>query len=129
MAESPIRVREASTFGMLADELFETFDGKSEMRSTLVADNCMNFVENQCPRSFQHSPATFAGQQDIKRLRSRDDNVRRTLRHRRAFGGGRVAGSHERPDIHFRQIQGFQFSLNSFKRNLEIALDVVAEGF
>ncbi len=131
VAESPMRVKGEfrRLVRMLAHELFETFDRKREMRTALVADDRVNFVDNQRARRFQHPPPAFAGQQDVKRFRSRDDDVRRTLRHRGAFGGGRVAGAHERADVDFGQAQRFQFCLNSFERNLQISLNVVAEGF
>ena len=79
---------------MLAHELFETLDRKCEVRAALVADYCVNLVDNQCARGFQHPPSTFAGQQDVKRLRSGDDDVWRTFRHRGAFGCWGIAGAH-----------------------------------
>ena len=49
----------------------------------------------------QHAPAAFTRQQDVKRLRSGDYNMWRSLRHCGAFGGGRVAGAHERANVNF----------------------------
>ena len=45
---------------------FKAFDRKREVRSALVADDRVNFVENQSSRSFQHSTSTIAGQQEYK---------------------------------------------------------------
>ena len=53
---------------MLAHELFEALDRKREVRAALVADNSVNFVDNQCARGFEHPAAAFAGQKDVERL-------------------------------------------------------------
>src|SRR5688500_7085103 len=54
------------SFRMLADELFETFDRESKVRTALVADDCVNLVENEGSRCFQHPAPAFTGQQDVE---------------------------------------------------------------
>src|ERR1044071_5776496 len=99
------------------------------MRTTFVADDGVNFVENEGSRSLQHASTAIAGQQDVKRLRRGDDDVRWALRHRSTFRSGCVAGANESSNIYFRQTERFQLFLNSFERNLKISLHVVAECF
>ena len=55
--------------------------------------------------------------------------MRRPFGHRRALASRRVAGPDKRPDVDLRQTKRAQFFLNAGQRNLQIALDVVAEGF
>ena len=114
---------------MLADELFEALDRKCEVRTALVADDRVNLVDNQRSRGFQHPTSTFAGQQDVERFGSGDDDVWRALRHRGAFRSRSIARAHKRADVHFGQSEFFQFCLDSFEWNLEISLHVVAESF
>ena len=99
------------------------------MGAAFVADHRVNFVEDKRARRLQHAPATFAGQQNVERFRRRHDDVRRPLGHRRAFARGRVAGPDKRANIDFGQTQRAQFFLNPGQRNLQIALNVVAERF
>src|SRR5215208_6476474 len=112
---------------MLAHKLFETFDRECEMRATLVADDSVNLVKDECARGFEHPATAFTGQEDVERFGSRDDDVRGTLRHRGSLGGWCVAGANECANVNFRQSERFQFFLNSFERDLEISLHVVAE--
>ena len=69
------------------------------MRAALVIDHRVDFINDQRARSAQHFAAAFASQQDVKRLRCGDDNVRRLFRHRRAVFRRRVAGADERANF------------------------------
>src|SRR6185369_15656709 len=89
----------------------------------------MDLVENERASRFQHPPSAFAGQQNVKRLRRGDNDVRRTLRHRGAFSSGRVAGANQGANVYLGQAEGLEFRLNSLQRDLEISLHVIAESF
>ena len=108
-------------------QLFEPFDRERQVRTAFVAHYRMNFVDDQRARRFQHPAAAFAGQQNVKRFGSRDDDMRRTLRHRSALRSRCVTCSDQRANVYFRQAQRFQFFLNTFQWRLQVALDVVTE--
>ncbi len=99
------------------------------MRTALVADDRVNLVKNQCARRLQHATAAFAGQQNVERFGRRHDNMRRPLGHRRALARRRVAGPDKRSNVDLRQTQRAQFFLNAGERDLQVALDVVAQSF
>ena len=92
---------------MLAHELFEALDRKREVRATLVADNGVNFVGSVCVPFRASAGRRRWSKGYVERLWSSDDDVRRALRHRRAFGSRCVAGANECANVDFGQIESF----------------------
>src|SRR6185503_10239633 len=99
------------------------------MRATLVAYDSVDFIKNQCARCLQHPAAAIAGQQYIKRFRSGNHDVRWPLSHRSSLGRRGIPCAHEGTNIDLRQTQRKKFLLNSLERNLQVSLNVIAEGF
>src|SRR6185369_4207331 len=112
---------------MLANKLFETLNRKRQVRTAFISNHGVDFVENHGASGFQHATPAVAGQQDVERFWSGDDDMWRTLRHRRAFGRWRVAGANKSANVHLGESEIFEFFLNSLERHLEIPLHVVAE--
>ena len=102
---------------------------QSQMRSTLVGSDGMDFIHDDRAHRLQHRPTFLRRQQDKQRLGCGDENMRRTPEHLLPFGHGRVAGTHDDPQLG-QQHAGRQGSLTDLgKRLLEIFLNVVAECF
>ena len=77
----------------------------------------------------RHFAALFGGQQNVKRFRRRDQNMRRPLLHRAALVHQRVAGAHGRANFR-HQISALPRKLQNFaQRRVQIFLNVVAECF
>src|SRR5262245_15766522 len=99
------------------------------MRSTLVVDHRMNFVDDHRLSSLQHFATAFGRKQDEERFGSSYQNVRRPLDHLLPFEHGGVAGSNS--DADWRQQQTF-FACEGgdlLKRTIEILLNIVAQRF
>src|SRR2546427_7843717 len=87
------------------------------MRTTLRACNGMYFVEDQRADTLQ-GLARARGEEQIQRLRCRDQDVGRIAEHRRALLLRRVTGANTDP----------QLGLQPGKRAAQVALDVVVQG-
>src|SRR6185503_798060 len=97
------------------------------MRTAFVAYHGMNLIEDERARRLQHPSSAFTCEKDVERFRSGDHDVRRPLDHRSALSGWRVARPNECAYVNFRQTHLAQLLLDSFERNLQVALDVVAQ--
>ena len=60
---------------------------------------------SRCASCDSIAPAARRGEQQVQRLRRRDQDVRRPLRHRRALAAGGVAGAHQHADLGQARVQ------------------------
>ena len=88
------------------------------MRTAFIANQGMNFINNQSAGRLQHAAAAFTSQKNVKRFRRSDADMRWSFGHRRTLGCRRIARAHESAYIHCRQTKRFQFLSNAFKRFL-----------
>jgi hypothetical protein len=95
----------------------QAFNRQRQMRTTFRACNGMYFVEDQRADALQVL-ARARGEEQIQRLRRRDQNVGRIAKHRRALFLRRVTGANTDP----------QFGLQPGQRAAQVALDVVVQG-
>ena len=79
-------------------ERFEPLERQRQMRAALVARERVDFVDDDRAHRAQHVPARLGAEQDVQRLRRRDEDVRRRAAHARALALRRVAGAHGRAD-------------------------------
>ena len=71
--------------------------GQRKVRSALVIDNCVNFVEDYGLHVGKPTTSAFRGQQNVERFRRRYQDVRRLFRHPLSLRSRRITSSHSRP--------------------------------
>ncbi len=122
-----LRRRETDAQELVAAECRETFERERQMHAALVPGHGVNFVDDHPARGLQHLPAGYRAEQDVEGFRRGDDDMRRPLRHLRAFGRRCVAGTDPGADLDIRQAALFQRRADAGDRRFEILLDVVGE--
>ena len=100
----------------LLDDPLEALDGQREMGAALGAGDRVHLVEDQRLDAPQRL-ARLRREQQVERLRRRDQDVGRLLHHLPALLGRRVAGADGNP----------QARLEPCERPAQVALDVVVE--
>ncbi len=98
-----------------------------EMAAALVRCHRMDFVDDDGPGRRQHRPAGLRAEQDVKRFRGGDDDVRRPAVHLLALALGCVAGAHPAADRDVRQALLLQRLADPGERRFEVAADVVRQ--
>ena len=63
----------------------QPFERNRQVRSALIVGDRVDFVDDDRFDIAQNGPALFRGQQDVKRFRCGDQDVRRPLQHRPPF--------------------------------------------
>ena len=99
------------------------------MGSPLVGHHGVDFVDDDRADVGEHSPAAFAGEQNVERLGRRHEDVRWLLHHLRSHVRRRVPGAHGSSDVDVVVAQFFEGPADPFERRLEVLVDVVAECF
>jgi hypothetical protein len=97
------------------------------VRAALRAGDGMNLVDDDGAERAEHRSAAHAREQDVERLRRRDEDVRRLAQHPGARGGRRVAGADGDADLGELLAVLLEAVLQLGERQLEVALDVVVE--
>jgi hypothetical protein len=95
------------------------------MGAPLVIRHGMNLIHNYSSRFAQHFPRSLRRKQNVERLRSRHQNVRRLFAHLLPFGSRRVTRPHrgrDRGEGHTPAQCKFR---NLRQRKLEILLHIV----
>ena len=108
-------------------ERFEPFQRQRQMRAALVARERVDFVDDDRAHRAQHVPARLGAEQDVQRLRRRDENVRRLAAHARAFALRRVARAHGRPDRRIAEHACGELAADALERRAQVLLDVVRQ--
>ena len=104
----------------------ESLKAQREMRAATIVHDGVYLVENHSPHAAQHFAAGVRRKEQIKRLRRRDQNVRRRFDKRPTLRCGRVAGANFGAKIDIMTFRLQQFT-NSSERFLQIFADVVAQ--
>ncbi len=119
--------RQADAHRRLCRQRGKPLQRQGEVAAALAAGERVNLVDDDGARRREHAAARFRAEQDIERLRRRDDDVRRALAHAHALGLRRVAGAHERPDIDVGESLRLELAANAGEWRGEVTPDVVRE--
>ena len=98
------------------------------MRAALIVGDGVDLVHDHRFDVAQDGAALFGRQQNVERFRGGHQNMRRSHQHLAALVHQRVAGAHADADFGHQQAALAGFLKNFAERNLEIFLDVVAQG-
>ena len=77
--------READAGRALVAERLEPLEGEGQVRAPLVPRDRVDLVDDHRPDAPQHVATSLGGDQQVERLGRGDEQVRRTLEHRRAI--------------------------------------------
>ena len=77
-----------------AGQMVEAFEREREMGAAFVVGHGVDFVHDDGFDGSEDFAAFRGGQEDVKRLGSSDQDVRRARQHRAALVGERVSGAH-----------------------------------
>ena len=102
---------------------------KRQMHAPFVVGHGVNFIHNHGLHIAQDGAALLRRQQNVERLRRRNQNVRRALQHEPPVFHQSVARAHGRPDLRHQQPAISRHLQNFSQRDFKILLNVVAEGF
>jgi len=108
-------------------ECIEALERECQMRAALVAGERVDLVDDERGDAPQDPTAALGREQQVEGFGRRDEQVRRTLQHRRALGGGGVAAAHEDPDGRSGETQLEGDVRDLAQRALEVLPDVDAE--
>ncbi len=89
----------------------EPFERQGEVAPPLVPHEGVDFVHDDRRDRSEHRASAVAREQQVERLRSRHQDVRRPARHGRPVGGRRIPRPHEHP--HLRQRCGSRARISS----------------
>ena len=126
-----LRRRQADAAGRRFGERLQPLQAEGEVGAALGADHGVDLVDDHGLHGAQHPAAAVGGEQQVQRLRSGHQDVRRAAGHRRARRGGGVAGADQRADrrgtlLSVRRLRMEQ-AVDAGQRLLQVAVDVVAE--
>lgn len=105
----------------------EAFERQREMAAALGRRQRMDFVDDDRAHVRQHLATRRGRQQHVQRFGSRDEDVRRALAQRGAFGLRRVAGAHRGADRRHRQAELRERFGDAGERRVEVHVDVVRQ--
>src|SRR5262245_21015296 len=122
-----LRRREPDALQPAAGQRVETLHGKRQVRATLVGGDGVNLVDDQRRGIKQQRAAAFGGEQDVERLRGRDEDVWRALDLQGTLARRRIAAAHG--DANFGQLHALRGrgGADPGQRDLQVAMNVVAE--
>src|SRR5580704_5387445 len=109
-----------------ASQVVETFEGKRQVRAAFVVRDCVNLVDDHRLYGSEHLAALRGGPKDIEGLRSCDQDVRWSRRHRASLTGERVSRAHGRAYVRHEDSALAGELKNFTKGNFQIFLNVVA---
>ena len=110
-----------------ARQMLQPLEREREVAAALVPRHGVDLVHDHRAHRAEHRTRVLGREDEIQRLGSRDEDVRRTLRHRLAVGLRRIARANERADLHVRQAQLLQRAADLGERLGEVLLNVVRE--
>ncbi len=97
------------------------------MRPAFVVGHGMNLVDDHCLHVAQNRAALAGSQQNVKRLRCRDQDMRRPLQHGPPLGRERVTRAHGGANLGHQQAALAGHGEDFPQRHFKILLDVVAQ--
>ena len=120
---------EADAGRALFADVVEAGEGEGEVAAALVAEEGVDLVDDDGLDGAEDLAAAFGGEHEVEGFGGGDEDVRGRLDDRLALGLGRVAGAEGGADA-VRRVAEFEGDLLDLGEGvLEVALDVVAEGF
>ena len=122
-----LRGGKADALQAVAAQSREPFQRQGEMGAAFVRRDSMDFVDDHRPSARQHLAPGLRAKQNVKRLRRRHQDVRRTAAHPLALGGGRVTRSDPGADFDIGKPAPTQLLPDAGQRRLEVAMDVVRQ--
>src|SRR5258705_11962311 len=97
------------------------------MAPALVRRNRMNLIDDHGPGGCKHPATGIRSEQDVKRFRSGDDDMRRSATHALALSRRRIAGTHPAANIDVGQALLAQHRTDLRYWNVQIFSDVVRQ--
>ena len=110
-----------------AHDVPEPLQAERQVRSPARIDHRVNLVHDHRAHGAEHRPAARRGQEQVKRLRRGDEDVRGRAQHRGAARGGRVAGAYRGTDADGGQPRVHGALADGGERLLEVLVDIRAE--
>ena len=106
----------------------QPLEREGKVRPPLVPRDGVDLIEDYRTGPAEHGPAPIRGDQEIERLRGRNEEVRRAPQHGGAFRGGRVTSPDGHPDLGrgIPELGGDRTDLA--ERALEVVADVDSQG-
>ncbi len=123
-----LRGGKADADGRMLEQGFEPLERKRQMRAAFIVGDGVDFIHDHGFDVAQDGAASLGGEQDVERFGRGNENVRRPHQHVAAFVHQGVAGTHADANFGHQQAAFGGFAKNFAQRDLEIFLDVVAEG-
>ena len=105
------------------NELFQAGERDGEMGAPLVVSDGVDLVDDYGADGLQDAAALFGRKQDEERFGSRDEDVRRLLRHAQPVIGFRVAGAQRGSD----RFQGNPVTVGQLADLLQRAIEVLPD--
>ena len=105
----------------------QPLQGNRQVGAPLVARQRVNLVHDDRLHRPQHAAPGLGGQQDIQRLRRRDQDVGRLAAHFGPLAPGRIAGAHQGADADIGLARLQQPVADPGQRRLEVPVDIVGE--
>ena len=94
-----LRRRKADAQWPRAGQRRQPLERYGKVAAAFARGNSMNLVDDDGARGRQHDAPGFGAEQDIERLRSGDDDMRRATHHLAAIGGRGIAGPYRCSDL------------------------------
>ena len=122
-----LRGRKPDALQRVLLQRFQSFHAQGEMRPAPVRDHRVDFIHNQRAHRGEHFATRRRCQQQVKRFRCGDKNVRRFFGDRLAFRGRRVARAHFGANMDIAALARLEGLADSRKWFEEIFVDVIAQ--
>jgi hypothetical protein len=107
--------------------MLEALQGERQVCAAFRAGDGVDLVYDHGAERAEHAATTQTREQDVQRLRRRDENVRGRAHHPRARGRRRIARSHRDADLGKLLAARNEALAKLRERTLEVPLDVVVE--
>ena len=124
--ERPLGRREADALRIGIGEVAEPFEAEGEMRAALRGGHRVHLVDDDVLDAAQDL-ARLAGEQEVERLRRRDEDVRRCPRELPSSVGRRVAGAAGDRDLRHGLPDPLGRAADPGQGRAQVALDVIGE--
>src|SRR5512132_4348977 len=97
------------------------------MAAALIWRNCMDFIYDYGPGRCQHPASGFGSEKNVKRFRSRNDDVGRAADHPLALASRSISGANPGPDFYVWLLLLPKFFADAADGHLKVAVDVVRQ--
>ena len=125
--DRPLRRGQANSLDRFSRQCVQPRERKGQMRTPLVPDERVDFVDDDGTDGAEHAPPAFAREEDVERLGRRDHDMGRPRGHPRAIPARGVSAANHRADLDPGETQPLELARDAGEWHFEIPLDVVAE--